>query len=260
VTRCVGCEACVQACKLQNDTGLDDVPWKWQDGPGTLSATRWTTLIRTEEGRYVREQCRHCLDPACVAACPVEALFQTPEGVVAYDPEICLGCRYCILACPFRATRFEYGSPNPKVGKCLMCYEQLESGLLDQPACTAACPHEATVFGERDALVAEARRRIAARPDLYIDHIWGEKEFGGTSVLTISDVDLVQAGWPAFATDAPITRNAHTIMQTVPWPFLGVGLGLAGVSWVIRRRQKLAGGQEGAASDGHPAPTDEEAT
>jgi formate dehydrogenase iron-sulfur subunit len=246
VTKCIGCEECVLACKKTNRIGLDDAPWKWQDGPGTLSATRWTTLLRTPEGRFVREQCRHCLEPACVEACPVKALHQTPEGVVAYDPTICLGCRYCILACPFRATRFEYGSSSPRVSKCVMCYDKVKSGELEQPACTA-------IFGERELLLAEAKRRLSEQSDLYIDHVWGEHELGGTSVLTISDVDLVQAGWPAFMTDQPITHNAHTIMQTVPWTFFGVSLGLAGVGWVIKRRQKLA--QETAlAGDAEGAP------
>ena len=144
----------------------------------------------------MRVQCRHCLDPACAAACPVGALYTTESGAVAYDADICMGCRYCMVACPFRMTRYEWDSPMPRVRKCILCHDALKSGELDQPACTAACPTKATIFGERDALLAEARRRIEAAPDKYIHHIWGEHEVGGTSVLYISDVELTAAGWP----------------------------------------------------------------
>jgi formate dehydrogenase iron-sulfur subunit len=240
VTRCTGCEACVEACKQANHLEASDVPWRWQDDASALSATRWTTIHHTAEGRSVRDQCRHCLDPACVAACPVGALHPTPEGAVAYDPTICLGCRYCILACPFRAVRFDYGSPDPEVARCTLCRPAILAGERTEPACTAACPNGATVFGERQALIAEAHRRIAADPHRYIDHVWGEHDLGGTSVLYISDVDLAAFGWPEHAPDEPAAHLTRAIMHTVPITFLGMCAGLAGVSWIIRRRQRLA--------------------
>jgi formate dehydrogenase iron-sulfur subunit len=253
VTRCTGCEECVTACKQANDLPEADRPWPWQDGPQTLSASRWTTLYRTQEGRFVRDQCRHCHDPACVAACPVQALKITDTGAVAYDPAICLGCRYCILACPFRITRFDYGSAAPRVQKCILCDEQIASGRRREPACTAACPHEATIFGDRDDLLAEARRRIHAAPARYIDHIWGEHELGGTNVLMISDVPLDHYGWPAYMSVAPATHTAEAVMHTVPYTFAGVGLGLGALSWVIGRRQKLARMQAGDEPAATPA-------
>jgi len=136
----------------------------------------------------------------------------------------------------------------PEVGKCSLCEEAVTSETLDQPACTAACPTGATIFGDRDLLLAEAHRRIAAEPKKYIDHVYGEHELGGTSVLYISDVDLVHAGWPPHtrASD-PITGVTNRIMHTVPYTFVGVGLGLAGVSWVVGRRMKLAA--KGAVTD-----------
>jgi formate dehydrogenase iron-sulfur subunit len=255
ITRCTGCEECVLACKEENDLGPDRLRPGQQLVDG-LSATRFSTILRKPGDHFVRQQCRHCLEPACVAACPVEALYQTPEGVVAYDPSICLGCRYCILACSFRAARFEYGSADPEVGKCVMCYGKLQSGELAQPACTAACPTGATIFGEREAMLAEAHRRIRAHPDRYLDHVWGEHEAGGTSVLYVSDVDLVQAGWPAFVTDEPLPHLTHTIMNTVPYTFLTVGLGLAGISWVLQRRMKLAAEAAQARADTAPGTPD----
>jgi formate dehydrogenase iron-sulfur subunit len=263
VTRCTGCEECVVACKKANDLPEDDLPWPWQDGPQSLSASRWTTIYRTQEGRFVRDQCRHCHDPACVAACPVKALTVSKEGAVTYDAEICLGCRYCILACPFRITRFDYRSASPRVQKCTLCHERIASGQASEPACTAACPHEATIFGDRTALIAEARRRIRAAPQKYVDHIWGEHELGGTNVLVISDVPLDHYGWPAYMTSEPATHTTESVMQTVPWTFAGVSAGLGGLSWIIGRRQKRArerAGGNAAASGDRPASAAQDAT
>jgi formate dehydrogenase iron-sulfur subunit len=240
VTKCIGCEECVIACKQTNQTGADDAPWKWQGDATGLSATRLTTLNRTPEGRYVRVHCRHCLEPGCVAACPVGALAVSDKGAVTYDASICMGCRYCLMACPFLMTRYEWDSATPRVRKCILCYDQITSGELTEPACTRDCPTDATIFGERDTLLAEARKRIDADPDTYIDHIWGEHEVGGTSVLYISDVDLAQAGWPATLSKYPVPDLANRVLQTVPVTFLSVGAVMAGVHWVIKRRQELA--------------------
>ncbi|MBC8424647.1 4Fe-4S dicluster domain-containing protein [bacterium] len=239
VTRCTGCEECVLACKVTHETGLRDAPHKWQGAATDLSSTRWTTIAKTE-GRNVRVHCRHCLEPGCAAACPVGALHTTDEGAVAYDATICLGCRYCMVACPFSMTRYEWESTNPRVRKCILCYEKIGSGELKQPACTGACPEDATIFGERDALLAEAKKRIADHPDRYLDHVWGEEEVGGTSVLYISDVDLVKAGWPASLPGGAVPELADMVLHTVPATFVSVGVAMAGIHWVIKRRQKLA--------------------
>jgi formate dehydrogenase iron-sulfur subunit len=255
VTLCIGCEECVAACKRTNDTGEDDAPWQWQGGAEELSSSRWTTIARTQ-GRYVRVHCRHCLDPACAAACPVAALYTTESGAVAYDADICMGCRYCMVACPFRMTRYEWDSPLPRVRKCILCHDAVTSGELDEPACTAACPTKATIFGEREALLAEARRRIEAHPDKYINHIWGEHEVGGTSVLYISDVELTAAGWPEELPGHAVPELATTVLSTVPATFLTVGAGMAGIHWVIRRRDRLAAEAAAAAP---PAPENDDA-
>jgi formate dehydrogenase iron-sulfur subunit len=258
VTLCIGCEECVAACKKTNQTGEDDAPWQWQGGAAELSSTRWTTIARTQ-GRYVRVQCRHCLDPACAAACPVGALYTTESGAVAYNADICMGCRYCMVACPFRMTRYEWDSPIPRVRKCILCYDALAGGELDQPACTAACPTKATIFGERDALLAEARRRIEAAPEKYINHIWGEEEVGGTSVLYISDVELTAAAWPEGLPSHAVPELATNVLSTVPATFLTVGAAMAGIHWIVGRRDKLA--EEAAAeaaAQPQPAEDDDE--
>jgi formate dehydrogenase iron-sulfur subunit len=261
VTKCIGCEDCVAACKKANDTGAADAPWEWQSEATGLSSTRWTTIERTSEGRFVRVHCRHCLDPGCAAACPVSALKVTPEGAVAYDPSICLGCRYCLMACPFVMTRYEWESANPRVRKCILCYEELKAGRMEQPACTEKCPTEATIFGEREALLAEARRRIAAEPDKYIDHIWGEHEVGGTSVIYISDVDLTAAGWPARLSERPVPELATRVLNTVPATFIGVGVAMAGINWIVKRRQTLAAeAAEPTGAEAEAAETDSDRT
>jgi formate dehydrogenase iron-sulfur subunit len=238
VTRCIGCEECVAACRQTNDTG-SDAPYRWQGGVNDLSSTRWTTLVETEN-RFVRRHCRHCLDPACAAACPVGALKKTEQGPVAYDPVICMGCRYCMVACPFQMTRYEWESATPRVRKCILCYDKIIAGELSQPACTAVCPTEATIFGEREELLAEARSRIAAAPDRYIDHIWGEHEVGGTSVLTISDVDLAAAGWAEDIGTRSRPALARKVLHTVPYTFFGVAGLMYGVHWTLDRRRKVA--------------------
>ena len=253
VTMCIGCEECVAACERTYRTGAD-APYRWQGDATGLSSTRWTTLVDTEEGRFVRLYCRHCLDPSCAAACPVGALERTPEGPIVYDPVICMGCRYCMLACPFSITRYEWSSPTPRVRKCLLCHQKISSGELDQPACTAACPTGATIFGEREALLEEARRRIREHPERYIDHIWGEHEIGGTSVLYISDVDLHEAGWPRELGYEARPVLARNVLHTVPYTFVGVAAAMYGVHWTFERRQKVAAIEGG----GDTPPTDDE--
>jgi formate dehydrogenase iron-sulfur subunit len=261
VTRCIGCEECVLACRKTNDTGFD-APYSWQQEPDDLSSTRWTTIVNVGNERFARLHCRHCLDPACVAACPVGALQHSAEGAVTYDPEICMGCRYCMLACPFGMTRYEWSSPTPRVRKCILCHTKIKNGELEQPACTAACPAGATTFGEREALLAEARRRIAERPGRYIDHIWGEHEVGGTSTLYISDVDLAPAKWPADLGTERRPELARAVLHTVPFSFVGVAAVMYGIHWTFERRKEVArveGGQGAGQPSAHQDEKEESA-
>lgn len=244
VTKCIGCEECVKACKSTYDLPPDR-PWRWQSGVMDLSATRWTTLVSRPGDRHVRKQCRHCVDPACVSACLVGALTKTEEGPVVYDSSICMGCRYCMMVCPYGIPRYTWREPVPYVRKCIMCHPKIESGELAQPACTNACPVGATVFGDRDELLAEAHRRIEQHPDKYIDRVWGEHEVGGTGVFYLSDVDLSFLGWkPDLGTES-LPSTTWPALKAVPGVFLGVGAAMAATCWIIGRRMKIAGdGQE----------------
>lgn len=240
-TLCIGCLECVAACKKENSLGMD-VPRVWQRNDG-LSAENWTAVLQKENDTYVRKQCRHCLEPACASACPVGALHSTPEGPVVYDNDKCLGCRYCMMACPYGIPRYDWDSQVPYVRKCIMCYGRLREGR--QPACTEACPKQATIFGDRDKLLALARQRIADNPGRYINKIWGEHEVGGNSVLYISDIDL---GFLAYRSNltASMPGTTETAMKSVPFAFVGMGGVMLGLNWIIKRREKLSGnGKEG---------------
>lgn len=240
-TKCIGCSECVIACKKVNHLG-QDVPRRWDLDDG-LSARNWTSVVKGPSESFVRKQCRHCLEPACASACPVGALQKTNTGAVIYDSGKCMGCRYCMLACPYGIPRYDWDQAVPLVRKCILCYERIKSG--SQPACTQACPTGATVFGGRSALLAEAHRRISANPGRYIQNVWGEDEVGGTSVLYVSSVDLSFLTQYVALGKTPLPQRTASAMNTVPFSFAGALAVLAGLSWIIGRRIKNQGGNYG---------------
>jgi len=227
-TLCIGCRACQAACRreqgLPAETGEADL----HDKPRELSAST-RTLIKvaevqqTGEWSFVKRQCMHCLHPACVSACPVGALQQTEDGAVVYRGERCIGCRYCQVACPFGIPKFEWDKSFPYIEKCDFCEDRLGEGL--PPACADVCPTGAITFGDRDSLIAEARKRIEENPDKYVDHIYGEHELGGTSVLYLSSVPFEKLGLPDVGSE-PVTELSEAI-ATYGTP--GVALSVAGL-------------------------------
>jgi Fe-S-cluster-containing dehydrogenase component len=252
VTLCIGCERCVQACNRQNKLPVD-IPARYKAEDG-LSGRRYTSIVRIPGRRpgtfrSVRRQCMHCIDPSCAAACLVGAFTRTPDGAVVYDDAKCIGCRYCMLACPFMIPRYEYDQPLPYIRKCKMNEDCRVAGGM--PACVSACPTGATVFGPRDALLHKARQRIQDNPGRYVDHVYGERDFGGTSVIYISDIPLNDTlkipsreeleRWrvPQLATQSVPSQLTGWVMVT-PFQFLTVSAGLAGL-WIIRRRMRLMG-------------------
>ena len=255
VTRCIGCEECVAGCKQLNEMPLEERPPRVGGSTDGLTDTRWTSIVRLPEGQSVRKQCRHCLEPACVSVCPVGAITKTPEGPVVYDKSLCMGCRYCMMGCPYGIPRYEWESLNPSVRKCVMCYDKLRSGEIEKPGCVTACPKDATSFGTRDEMLAEARRRIDAEPGRYIDHIWGEREVGGSSVLYISDIDLAFLAWQGAGSlgDEALPNLTWSALRKVPAEFLGMGALMTGLWWVIDRRTRLQEAQASGPQDG-PAP------
>ncbi len=186
-TLCVGCRACEAACAEANQNPPppegDDVFSRRRE----TSETAFTVVNKAEDTkRFAKRQCMHCIAPACASACPVRAMDKKPEGPVTYDPTNCLGCRYCMIACPFEIPKYEYHSNAPRVRKCTFCATRQAAGL--KPACAEVCPSGALTFGRRGEMLEVAKTRIYTNPDRYLHHVYGEHEAGGTSWLYISDV------------------------------------------------------------------------
>jgi len=235
ITKCTGCEKCVEACV--EDNKLDPVLPVSNAKADGLSGNRFTAVEQLTEDRFAKKSCLHCIDPGCVTACIAGAMKKTELGPVIYDPEICIGCRYCMLACPVGVPRYEWDKKLPYVRKCDMCYDLLLEGR--QPACVEACPHGVLTFGNRSALLKKAKETITANPDTYLNHIYGEHEFGGTSVLYITDVKLDQPGWTTTMKDRSIADYTWPVISKTPFLGGGVLAFLAGTFFIINRRMKL---------------------
>ena len=248
VTRCTGCERCAVACAEANRRDLVAAEADRATTRDGLSANRWCTVVEANGGRFARKSCMHCLEPSCVSACLVGSLQKTPQGPVVYDPDKCIGCRYCMLACPFEVPRYEWSKVVPFMRKCDLCADRLGRG--QRPACVEACPHDVLVFGDRMALLQQAHGLIRDAPGRYLPRVWGETELGGTSVLYVSDVDLAALGWPGCDAAAIPDLTEPVIEKT---PLLGgtVLAGVWGLSTIIRRRQRLmsGGASNGATED-----------
>jgi formate dehydrogenase iron-sulfur subunit len=165
-------------------------------------------------------------------------MHKTPEGPVVYDSELCIGCRYCLVACPYGIPRYEWEEAVPYVRKCTLCHPRVAEGK--EPACVEACPEQALLFGPRDELLAEAHQRIAVAPDRYLPHVWGEREVGGTSVLYLSSASLGFLGWSPELGEEPLPHLSWASLQKVPPVVVGMATLMGGISWVIQRRMRLA--------------------
>src|SRR5581483_2313228 len=212
----------------------------------TTSEHKYTYVAVLGGEKYMRRLCMHCNDPACASVCPVGALHKTALGPVVYDASKCMGCRYCMVACPFNIPKYEWSKAIPAVRKCIGCYERQAAGK--PTACAEACPTGATICGERSALLAEARKRLSENPAAYVDHIYGEKELGGTSNLFLSSVDFGKAGLPTHYGNQPLPPLTGNVLAHVP-DVATIGMAvLGGVYWITHRREEVAAA-EGAEKD-----------
>ncbi len=244
-TKCIGCRKCEQACNDVNKLDKPEIPF---DDLTVLDQKRRTgestyTVVNKFKGVsddvFVKKQCNHCQEPACASACFVKALKKDKTGAVVYDESLCVGCRYCMVACPFNIPAYTYNDPlTPKVTKCTLCLPRIQEGKL--PGCVEICPREALVFGKRDDLVKLAWKRIHKRPDHYIEHVYGEHEMGGTSWLYLSGMPFEEIGMREDLGVTPAPQLTAGALGTVPiivglWPVL-----LTGVYAISKRKEKIA--------------------
>ncbi len=193
--RCTGCRGCEYDCSDANSLPAPPKPEEIKGKRNTDEKHRTVVNeFNTSKGKvFAKMQCMHCNEPACAAACLTQAMYKTKEGPVIWREDKCMGCRYCMVSCPFEIPKFEYFSPNPKIEKCTMCFEtRIQNG--EMPACAENCPEEALVFGTRRELIAEAHKRIVENPGKYVDHIYGEHEAGGTCWMYLSPVPFKELG------------------------------------------------------------------
>ncbi len=273
ITKCIGCRACQVACKQWNDREGEQTQLDFNLGfqnPATLSAKTYTLITFHElmddkapgglHYLFTMRRCLHCLEPACASACPTTALERQPDGPVAYNADQCIGCRYCIWACPWGVPTTEWDSLTPKIQKCTHCADRssqpaplsrngqaltLEENTqyrenIVTPACVKACPADCLRFGTREDMLQEAHSRISTQPEKYVDHIYGEKEAGGTSVLYLSSVAFDTIGFPEVS-NKPYPAFSRMALHAVPPAVIAVGALLAsGYSFLKRRASALA--------------------
>ncbi len=271
-TLCVGCKACVSKCKEVNDMPPtiegDNQSWDsardltgetlnvikvYKNGSGEVKDSE------TDGFCFEKRSCMHCVDPGCVSVCPCTAMRHDPiTGIVTHHPDVCIGCRNCMVGCPYNVPQFEYNELFGQIQKCQMCnqpgVERIDNGQVT--GCAEACPTGATLFGSRKLLLEEAKKRMAlkpgetynypvgdiAKPDshhekevpTYKQHIWGETEAGGTNVMHISAVSFDKLGMPPLKdrSSASISEGVqHTLYSYLALP----AIALAGLTYVVRR-------------------------
>jgi Fe-S-cluster-containing dehydrogenase component len=252
---CIGCRNCEAGCNKVNKLPPPERPFddlSVLDRKRRTDAKTFTVVNRYDRGGvgqgrpYRKIQCNHCLEPACASACFVRAFAKTEAGPVTYDASVCVGCRYCMIACPFEIPTYEYDEPlTPRIRKCTMCHPRVIEGKL--PGCVAACPTESLTFGKRADLIRIGRERIRKFPDRYIDHIYGEHEMGGTSWLYLSGVPFSNIGMREDLGTASAPELTAGALASVPivvglWPVL-----LTGIYAMGKRKEKIAKEERDAA-------------
>ena len=281
-TLCVGCQACVAACKHVNENLAEfrTIDHLWDSPMDTTghtfnvikvysSGTGETKNAEENGFAFMKTSCMHCADPSCVSACPVTAMQKDPvTGIVTYDADRCFGCRYCVAACAFGIPKYQYDSPTGRIGKCELCNHRHKDGHYS--ACAEVCPTGATLFGRTSDLLVEAKRRLALKPGettkmprgrlpysdkaaekastwrkepdqhyetqvaTYLQHVYGETEYGGTQVLKLSAVSFEKLGMPDLPPQSSASKSEtiqHTLYQGMVMP---IAL-LAGMTWMAKR-------------------------
>jgi formate dehydrogenase iron-sulfur subunit len=274
-TRCIGCRSCQISCKSENKLPAEKTRVARQahglTNPPQLSAKTFT-FVQSHEVEtpavpgglrlvFVKRQCMHCKSPACVSACPVTALHKAEHGGVAYDSAKCIGCRYCVWACPFGVPTAEWASLAPKIRKCDMCADRILGEVpppqlngqplpreavggfvaaFAKPACVKACTTGALTYGPREDLLVDARRRMQEAPGRYQPHIYGEREVGGTAVLYLTSVPFEQLGFRTDLGTVAYPDRSAPALKAVPPAVIGIGLALGGIHVLAKRKESVA--------------------
>ncbi|HPS77504.1 MAG TPA: hydrogenase 2 operon protein HybA [Thermoanaerobaculaceae bacterium] len=248
---CIGCKTCVVACKQANGNPPDtSTMGALYDAPTSLNSKTRNVIKLYEEGgqqSYMKAQCMHCVDPACINACMMGSLAKREFGIVTWHGERCTGCRYCGIACPYGVPTYEFHKAWPGVVKCEMCHHRVIKGL--QPACCEVCPRHAVIFGQYPQLLAEAKRRLAEHPDRYEPRVFGESDGGGTQVLYLSKagIGFDKLGLPSLGAESvPATQQdiQHALYQGFAAPAVLLAV-FGGVVWRNRRMQATDDKKEG---------------
>ena len=250
MTKCTGCRGCQVACKQWNQLPAEETTFFSGEGyqnPPAMSEHTFTRIKFRDyqkngqnEFAFYKEMCMHCNEPACASVCPVGAFEKTPEGPVVYKAERCIGCRFCMIACPFGVPKYEWSKAFPLVRKCTGCYSRVKEGL--EPACATACP-TAISYGPRGEMIKEAERRITAHPDKYLPKVYGKEEAGGTGVIYLTALPFDELGFK------PVTMRAlpsytWQALRLVPGIFIGVGGTLSAITWFQHRKERIRKAQD----------------
>ncbi|MHB8883139.1 MAG: 4Fe-4S dicluster domain-containing protein [Thermodesulfovibrionales bacterium] len=241
LTKCIGCRGCQITCKSWNQRSTRKTEMSGNfTSPGDMNSETYTLVKFVEAEKdavvswdFIKVQCMHCKNPACASACPVGAFTKTPAGPVTYEPEKCIGCRYCMMACPFQVPKYEWDKKYPVVQKCTFCAERIADGM--EPACVKTCPPNAIIFGDHDKILAEAERRIKEHPGKYVDHIYGKEEAGGTAWMYLSSVPFETLGFKAGIPKSPLPDLTWASLSKIPYAVGGLAVILSAIAFIRNR-------------------------
>jgi formate dehydrogenase iron-sulfur subunit len=245
LTKCIGCRGCQVACKSWNERSVRKTKMYGNfTNPMELNSDTYTLVKFVEttdkdlNWDFIKVQCMHCKDPACASACPVGAFKKTPQGPVTYTQEKCIGCRYCMMACPFGIPKYEWEKKYPIVQKCTFCAERLADGMM--PACAKSCAPGAIYFDDHEKVVAEAERRLKEHPDRYVNHIYGKEEAGGTSWMYLSAVPFASLGFKTNIPARPLPQLTWGMLGEIPYKVGGLVAALSLIAYFRNRGSSAA--------------------
>lgn len=256
-SKCTACKGCQVACKQWNVlfsplglnenkfTGSYQAPMDLNGSTRlimTFEEKKTDNKIRPVEWAFGRRSCHHCTEAACAFVCPTGALKIESNGVVSVNKDICIGCEYCRMACPFDVPRYYATDETPKIDKCTMCWDRLENGR--KPACVSTCQPGALHFGSREEMIKIGKERVEFLKSRGYDkaELYGEKEMGGLHILQVCKFGHEAQGLP---TDPKMSTMVS--MSQLARPAAGLaaaatagGLAISLIAAIGYRRKKLS--------------------